>query len=245
MKKIFRILIFIIFFQAEIHVRAAGDLIQEPAACMKGKETCALHVVGRAYHHMKNGVNFHAAEGSTVVRNTDHNWNFVAGRVWIEDGDDLEFQSVYATLKTGFGQYWIIDQNDRILIRNMSSDLKVTLRDGRQLELPEGFEVWISGLNSDGKTEYGMVKPIEMKEHIALWGGLYNGNKKSFKRDLLRFKERWGNLPEKSSQIYRALVDRKVASDKEEQAARASLLAKKKADQQKIKNIIYERTFGR
>lgn len=245
MAKLKHLFLFLFFFQAEVHVRAAGDVLQTPEACLMRHGSCAIHVVGQAYHYIKNGVNIHASSGSTVVRNSSNNWNFVTGVVWVEEGEGLEFQSVYGKFKTEFGQYWLIDQKDRLLVRNMSADLKITLRDGKVLELPEGFEFWISGLNSKGVSEYGVIKPIEMKSHIALWGSIYNGNKKAFRKELMRLKDRWGDLPEKSGQIYRALVDRQVASDQERQVLQEKEAARKRAAQQKIKNIYFERVFER
>jgi hypothetical protein len=245
MKKLIHLFLFLFFFQAEIKVRASGGVLQNPQYCMQSKDSCAIHVVGPALHYLKNDVKLSASSGATLVRHSAKSWSFVTGAIWIEKGLGLEVKSVYANFKAESGQYWIIGQSDRVLIRNMSAVLRITLRDGSALELPEGFEVWISGLNSKGKSEYGVIRPIDMKSHIPLWGNLYGGSKKSFENELMIVKSRWGDLPERSGQIYRVLADRRLASDQESLLAREVEQARKREAQRKLKNIFFERVFER
>ena len=224
MKKIVRLMLFLMAFQMEVRVRAAGDLIEQPSACLKSQESCAIQVTGSAFHFEKGDHQLHATGGSAVVRLTPDQWRLVKGAVWVEGGKNLQLESLYASTQATMGEYWVISQDSRILIRNMNASLKVTLRDGKTLEIPEGFEVWVAGLNSQGKTEYGMIEPINMKEHLPMWNSLYRGSKEDFVKEVRLYRDNWGDLAQKSSRLYQTLTERKIASieaqEKAEEARR-------------------------
>lgn len=244
MKKLFRIFLFISAFQLEVRVRAAGDILEQPQACFKTPETCAIQVLSPAFHVVDKSKKIHAASGSTVMRLSDNQWRLVQGTLWVEKGS-LEVQTPYADLKADKGQYWVITQEDRILVRNMDSDVVVTLRDGKTVQLPEGFEFWVARLDSKGQTDYGMIKPIDMAEHLPLWNSLYVGSKDAFKKEVLGFKSYWGDMAVKSSAIYKEIILRDIAA--EDAAKEAAVLKKQReaAEARRLRQIYWQRSFER
>lgn len=244
MKKWFRLFLFLLAFQMEVRVRAAGDLIEQPAACLKAKETCAIQVTGPGFHFLKETVQVHASEGSTLVRLSESQWRFVKGNLWIEKGKGLSVETLYGNTQSTVGQYWLIEQGDRIVVRNMNADLKVTLRDGKTLEVPEGFEFWMSGLNSKGKSDFGMIQPIDMKEHLPLWNSLYRGSKNAFIKEVVHMRENWGDVTEKSSFIYKNVAQREIASEQAKQRAVELKKAREAAEREKTKAFFFQKVFG-
>lgn len=245
MKKGIRFLIFLLAFQMEVRVRAAGDVLQQPSACLKSKETCAIHVTGPAFHLRRDDFSIHANENSTLMRLSLKQWRLVKGTMWVEKSAGVEVETPYANLKAPQGQYWLIEKGSQIVVRNIDADLQVVLRDGRKLEVPAGFEFWVSGINSKGQTEYGMIRPIEMKEHLPLWNSLYSGTKEGFVKEVQNLKENWGDLTEKSAFIYQAVVERKLASVAESQRQVEEKKRQQAADLQKMKSFYFQRTFER
>lgn len=245
MKKIVRLMLFLMAFQMEVRVRAAGDLIEQPSACLKSKESCAIQVTGSAFHFEKDDNHLHATSGSALVRLAPDQWRLVKGAVWVEGGKSLQLESLYASTKATMGEYWVISQDSRILIRNMTASLKVTLRDGKTLEIPEGFEVWVSGMNSQGKTEYGMIEPVNMKEHLPMWNSLYRGSKEDFVKEVRLYRDNWGDLAQKSSQIYQTLTERKMASIEAQEKAEEARRLRKAAELQRMKEMYRQRVFER
>lgn len=239
-------MVFLMAFQMEVRVRAAGDLMEQPSACLKAKETCALRVTGSAFHFEKDELKLHASEGTSLVRLAPEQWRLVKGALWVEaNGRGLQLETLYANMSATFGQYWVLEKDSKILVRNMSASLKVVLRDGKTLEVPEGFEVWISGVNSKGQSEYGMIEPLNMKEHLVLWNSLYRGSKESFVKEVRHYRENWGDLTLKSSHLYQALVEREIASANDRAQAEEALRRRKAAEAQKIKDLYRQRVFER
>lgn len=217
MKNLFRFFIFILAFQMEVRVRASNELLLQPTACLDKIEACAIQVVGRGFTFKKGSVSLNASTDSLLVRTSLNNWKLVKGSLWVEKGKGLEISTVYGDIKASQGQYWVLERGTQVVVRNVSSDVVITLRDGKVLELPEGFEFWMAGINAQGASEYGMIRPIDMKEHLPLWNSLYKGSKENFVKEVVQLRESWGDMVEKSSALYQAIVTRKIASQMEQQ----------------------------
>ncbi len=245
MKKVFRFLIFLLAFQMEVRVRASGDVLQQPVACLKSKETCALHVTGPVFHLRRDELSLHAKENSTLMRVSASQWRLLKGTLWVEKSAGVDIETPYATVSAPQGQYWLIERGSQIVVRNIDADLHVVLRDGKKLEVPAGFEFWISGINSKAQSEYGMIRPIDMKEHLPLWNALYSGTKENFVKEVKHLKENWGDLAEKSAFIYQAATERKLASIAESQRQAEEKSRQQAAERQKLKSIYFQRTFER
>lgn len=245
MKKIFNFFLFVLAFQMEVRVRASGDVLQQPNACLKAQEVCAIQVVGPVFHFHQGEKKLHAGKGSALVRLSESQWRFVKGSLWVEEGSSLGVESVYGSFKASRGQYWVVDQSDRIIIRNMNADVVITLRDGHRLELPEGFEVWVGGLNSKGVSEFGMIRPVEMREHLPMWNALYRGSKDNFVKEVVQLRENWGDLTEKSSELYETLAKRELASVAESEKTAARKKARAIEERREVKALLYKKVFER
>ncbi|XGC79413.1 hypothetical protein ACES2L_08740 [Bdellovibrio bacteriovorus] len=245
MKKFSRLLIFILAFQMEVRVRASGDILEQPVACMKSKETCAIQVMGAGFHYAKKDKKLHAGSGSALMRLSQNQWRLVKGSLWVEESKGLEVDTLHGSLSAKYGEYWVIEKEGRILVRNIDSDLTVTFRDGKTLQVPEGFEFSMEGLGVDGRSQYSMVKPIDMKDHLPLWNSLWQGSKADFVAKVKRTKEYWGDLTQKSADLYQALVERKIASDQEAQQKLEEKKRRQALEKAQMREMYRSRVFDR
>lgn len=245
MKKVLRGLIFLMAFQMEVRVRASADILQQPTACLKSEETCAIHVSSGGFHLKQDDLKLHSSEGSTLMRLSHDQWRLVKGNVWVEEASKVGFETPYATIKALHGEYWLIGQADKVVIRNINADLTVELREGKKLEVPAGFEFWAAGINSEGRSEFGMIQPVKISEHLSLWNSLYQGSKEEFKKEVAHLKESWSDLADKGSVIYQQIVDRKLASIAEERKNEEKKKHQAEAERQKVRELMYERAFER
>lgn len=244
MKKLVHIFLFVAAFQMEVRVRAAGDILEQPASCFKTPETCAVQVLSPGFHVQDKNKKIHAAAGSTVMRLAEEQWRLIKGTLWVEKGT-LQVQTPYADLQARKGQYWVLSKEDRIWVRNMDADLILTLRDGKTLQLPEGFEVWVAGLDSQGRTDHGMIQPLNIKEHLPLWSSLYVGSKENFRKEVLGFKKYWGDLTAKSAAIYRDIVVREIAATEAAQKAVELKKQRQAEETRRIRELYWKRSFER
>ncbi len=246
LNKLLRLALFLVSFQMEVRVRASGSLLQQPDNCAKGQSgVCAVQVAGSPFHLIKENLRLHAPEGSTLMRLDSGSWRLIEGTLWVEKASSVEFETPYATVQAPAGQFWLIQKDKKLVIRNIDADISVMLADGKRLEVPAGFEFWVSGINSKGQNEFGMIQPIVLKQHLQLWGSLYLGGRRKFSDEVKTLYKSWGDLVEKSNHIYRQERDRKVAN--------ATLANNKKIEvknaeverRQREQKIFYQRTFER
>lgn len=245
MKKWIRLVIFLLAFQMEIRVRASGSLIEQPSSCLKSKETCSVQVKADGINLAQDSVDLHASGGSVFVRVSDRLWRFVKGTVWVEKGAGVEIETLYGNIIAFQGQYWILEKDSKIIIRNMDAELQVTLRDGKKLNVPEGFEFWISGLNSKGQSEFGMIQPVDMKDHLPLWHSMYKGSKKDFLNEVRHLRENWGDLVGKSSSLYKNAALRELASLREKDEVQRQYKERLELQRHRMQKLYYERVFER
>lgn len=245
MIKLVQVLIFLLAFQMEIRVRASNNSTQQPSDCLNSKNSCSVQAGADVLHLEREGVSLHAVESSVLSRISEDLWRFVKGTVWIEKANRISFETVYGKLTAKQGQYWIIEEDSRLVIRNMNADLEIVFRDGKKLSLPEGFEVWIAGMNSKGVSEFGMIQPMNMKDHLPLWNSLYRGSKADFIKQVMACREQWGDITDKSSALYKELALRKIASIREQKENDRLKAQRIKSEKQKIKTLYYQKVFER
>lgn len=245
MKKWMRFIIFLMAFQMEIRVRASLNLLEQPTACLRSKEICSFQVKTHPFHLKQKSLVMHATEGSVFVRQTDNLWRFVSGALWVEKSPGIEVETVYGTMKASQGQYWIIEQSKNILVRNINANLQVTLRDGTKLTVPDGFEFWIAGVDTKGLSDFGMIQPVDMKNHLPLWYSLYTGNKTEFVTEVRNIKENWGDLVGKSSALYKEVVLRNLASVRDREENQRQRRQRLEQQRQQMKKLYYQRVFER
>lgn len=220
-----RILCFVIAFQTEVRVRASSNLENKsykssPENCLDEGVPCAIEVQGDVVRFKQKGVAVHLSEKSFAVRESQAKWTWVRGTMWVESGN-VEVKTKFAELKASRGGMWVVqDQRkpeDLIWILASGSDVVVTLRSGKTLTIPEGFQVWLGKKDEDSVTSFGMPETIEWERYVKLWGPIYPGSAKQFKVDLLNLKKEWDDLAERGGELYLNVVNRQIAMVKQEE----------------------------
>jgi hypothetical protein len=245
MKKFLRVAVFILAFQMEVRVRASADLMQEPQGCLSTKETsCFIKAATQSGGlKLKKGA-VYLKQSSIVERKSQQTWTFVQGTAWFHSGGGT-VRSLYGDLSWTEGDFWIKEEENRILIRNVSADLTLELRDGRKLQPPSGFEFWLAGVDFDSKSKFGMIRPIEVAGFIKDWAELYPGTPKEFKKEVESLKQDWESLPEISSAIYQDEANRQIATAEAKEEAEKSRQKALQDERERMKALFYHRTFNR
>lgn len=245
MKNVFRLFLFLAAFQMEVRVRAAGDVIQQPESCLRGSEACVVRSTEKPFYIAKDGVKLSAPAQATLERIENSKWRLVSGSVWVAKGQKVTIESVYAEVRSQNGQFWVIEKDNRLWVRNLSADLSVQLRDGKVLALPAGFEFWIAGINTKAQSEFGVLQTIDLKDHIKSWAALYPGSTEQFKKDVQEFKENWKTLAAQGGSLYQDMANRKIASIHQAKRLEAQNKQREAAEKKRLKDLYFERTFER
>ena len=232
MRALTRVLVFFMFFSMEVRVKASQNyqLFQSPHKVFRLK-TASLSI---------------SAQKGLVLEKLDPKYfKYIEGNIWFQTANELVVKTVYGEVRSGGGEFWLLRDDKGVRIRNVNSRIELKFRDGKEMELPEGFEVWLGGVNEKGQSTFGMIEPLRMQEHIVLWGSLFQGSSSDFKAQVQNLKNSQKDVQVYSAHVYESVAKRHIASI-EEQAAMAQ---KRKEDQQKkrqeYKKFMLDRVFGR
>jgi hypothetical protein len=139
MKTWLRAFIFVMAFQLEVRVKASDVVLENPEHCLMSAEACALKVRESVFHFKSEKTQFHATKDSMLERKTANNWSFIRGQVWVERSAGIVFETIHGSAKATQGEYWLTSAENKIFLRNISSDVEVILRDGKVVQVPAGF----------------------------------------------------------------------------------------------------------
>lgn len=259
MKMFSRVFIFLLAFQIEVRVKASAppvesqkppvaesSLVQNPEHCWENKEkNCQIKALRKPFHLNTAQLELHISSSSVMEKISARQWKFIEGTAWIEKANKISFETLYGATRSTHGEYWLISQGERILIKNISSDVEVTLRDGRSVKPPAGFQMWIAGINSKAQSEYGMIEPIDLKKHLLSWYPLYPGSREEFAKLAGDLRHNWGSIVDTSSAIYKEITLRKIASIDAEKNAVLARQRRAEEERRRIRELFRSRTFDR
>lgn len=237
--------VFIFFLSIDVRVRASNDIKERPQGCLDKQIVCALQTKESVFHLANPNFELHLGPSSIVLRNSSDEIEFVAGTLWLARYNKMTVKTVFGTVKSANGPFWIIQDKDRVWVRNVNAEVKITLRDGKELELPLGFQVWLSGLDQFGKSVVGIPETIPVESHIKLWSQLFPGTKDEFRKEVESIKWVWGSLPDKGSELYTKMADRQRQIAEAREAEILRIQSAQQQESQRVRQQFEEKTFWR
>ncbi len=194
--------VFVFFFALDVRVRASNDFRERPAGCLKNSSICALQTKQGAFNFTHPESEFHLGPSSFILRHSVSQLEFVSGTLWVQKYEKMKVSTIFGEVSAGTGPFWILGDKDRIWVRNINSNVSLHLRDGRNVELPIGFQIWLQGMDEKGNSTIGIPEMIPVEEHLRVWSQLFPGTPEEFKREVAQVRLAWGSLPERSAQLY-------------------------------------------
>lgn len=169
----------------------------------------------------------------------------IAGCHWITGPELSKIQTEFGEIHARNSDYTVRKADRRIYVVNHLSDLRVILKDGRIVQVPHGFEFWFSELDANKKNTTGLLRPVDMTEHIKLLNSVWVGDSKELREKIVHFKSRWGNRTEMAARFYQGLALRKIASAKMEEDNLRKASEAEKRRREANRKVLFERVFGR
>lgn len=225
---VLRLALFAMAFQLEVRVNASIQDSQDTVALVQGA-TARVQLLPSTLFEKKS------PEIGRLVQGT---LRAVCNDAWT-------LQTVFGEATLTEGEFWALTRSGEILFRAVRGDLRLRLRDGGSLDLPEGFQAWIGGIGADGKSLHGVPEPIPVREHLALWSRVHDGDKESFRKDVLALKERWKTQTERAAQLYEKVVLRHVASAEAREAEELRARRERQRRQNEIRDLYRRKLFER
>lgn len=247
MKKIAHLLLFLAAFQLEVRVRASeSNNVTYPENCLGKTVPCSFKATTDKWSFESGNIKMRAGAESVLTAEDlkSKEWRLVSGTLWVQNAPSVKIKTTSAEAEGSSGQYWVFAEgSDRVVFRNITSKLIVTFKDQTKMEIPRGFQVWVGSVNSQAKTEHGMVEPIDLKQHLKAWYELYPGTKSQFVSEVQDLKDQWADLIEQSGDIYKKVAERKLAALDEKKRQQLEIQRQKEAERLRIRAEFHKKVF--
>lgn len=195
------------------------------------------------YSDARKGVDF--LQGS-LYSESGGVWTLARGGIRVHSVADGKIVTLFAEVEVAGkkGEFWVLTQEERTVVKNISNKhLNIRARDGREFSIPEGFEVWIGGIDTQGRSDIGVIREMDMKTHLKLLAQVYKGTKKEFYKEIDQLKQQWPQKISKGRDIQLAVVQRAVASVWAAEQMHKDQQKKIDLENQKIKKRFYQKVF--
>jgi hypothetical protein len=243
MKRLGHLLLFIAAFQMEVRVRAS-ESVSFPENCIGKISPCSFKVTENKWTFESGNIKIHAPVNTILTENAKaKEWTLVSGSLWMQNAPSVQIKTIAADIEGSSGQYWVFIEKNHTVIRNISSKLIVTLKDQKKIEIPRGFEIWVGSVNSEARVEHGMVEPVDLKKHLKSWYQLYPGSRQQFVSEVQDLKDQWADLVEQSGDMYKKVVERKMASLDEEKNRQIEIQKAKEQERQRVRETFHRKVF--
>jgi hypothetical protein len=186
-----------------------------------------------------------AQNSVTCPRSLFEDKTLKSGCLWEMSGEQSEVRTLHFSAKAQQSHYLIQYQENQIYVYNHTGKLRLQLRDGRELMVPAGFEVWISELQRNKKNGMGVITPIDIKKHTARLHLLWDKGLEEFKSYLNPLVVSWGPRQDIASRYYKGLVERKLASVETEKNRQLRKVQKEQSIRRRNKELMFDRAFSR
>jgi hypothetical protein len=262
MSRIPALLLFLIFFQIEVRVKALGTepLFEGPPGCLQKEAIqCVLQTQDVPLNFSlkkfaQGDGEIQLSRESMFARDLHGQLRFVQGALRVQGEYELKkplsLYFLHGHIQAGSGSFLIYSDEEgaksgKVWVANESAELKLRLRSGETLDLPVGFEVWVDGLNSLGQQDYGMVRPWELGNQIRLTNQFSLGSK--LKRlELAEQLRTFSKLAHNQvAELYTKVAERHLASLAEEENLRLAKIEAQRQAKARLKRFYFERTFGK
>ncbi|MGZ3804047.1 MAG: hypothetical protein ACXVB4_07560 [Pseudobdellovibrionaceae bacterium] len=244
MKRFGHLLLFLAAFQIEVRVRASESSLSFPENCLGKSSPCSFKVLTEKWSYEVGQVKLRAPIATILIENAQgKEWSLVAGSLWVQNAPSVKIKTLSAEVEGSSGQYWVAAEKGHFVFRNITAKLIVTLKDRTKIEIPRGFEMWVGDVNSEAKVEHGMVEPVDLKEYLKSWYALYPGNRQQFLSEVQDLKDQWADLVEESGDIYKKVVERKIAALADQKQRQLEVYKKKEELRLRVRAEFHKRVF--
>lgn len=241
MKNSIRFFIFLIFSILEIRVRATTPLLQKPENCLNENIPCTFGTIQSVFNFKKEDVKLDLDKETIVTKLDSKSFEFIKGTVRVVSQNQTSWKLGTATV-IGEGEYWILDRDNKSWVRAVLGDCEVKFGN-EKIQVPEGFEMWLGGTGSDGKKVHSVPQVFKMSDHLKAWNRMNREPKKEFLDKVENLKVLYKNNVELSSQIYKEVALRHLASEERKKAIQEEKRRQKILEQEKLRRSYFQKVF--
>jgi hypothetical protein len=217
--------------------------VDEPAECFsKESYPCAVRALEPLRLERAGNVYQFAAETS-VVWLTATDLRVLEGRIWIEKSTQLSLRLLGTDAVTVNGEFLVIrEQNQNITLMNLNGAVQFPAKGFLKSEaLPVGFQNWYGRRSTEGDVDRGVVRPIDGAHFIATWIRIGQLSRTAREEKLKTYRGLWKENVEQSAELYKGIVERRIASQEEAEARRRQRQQRAAEERARLRKMFREK----
>ncbi|MFN7729114.1 MAG: hypothetical protein ACK5P7_08165 [Bdellovibrio sp.] len=230
------------FFFAAVSVlglaQAALAFVDQPEGCwskVKDEGSCAVRVSKREWLVSSEGTKVLLGAGSGLIRSkAGEEWQILVGQVWLESEKAVQVRYLQQTFRVQ-GESWWVKSSDQIKVTVFSGSVETQFNSAVNELVPAGFENWWQ-LGSRG-----VIKPVQVSKTLRDWNRWTRLSKKESKARLQAYRELWADRAQVGSELYQAIIDRRLASAESREKAEQMRRLRAAQEQQKMRKMFRAR----
>lgn len=195
--------------------------VDEPAQCfVREGYPCAVRSLEPLRLQRGDDIYQFAAETSVVWLSAD-DLRVLEGRIWIEKSANLSLHILGSDVVAVDGEFLVTREKDQNLtIMNLNGSVQFPEKGFLKSEaLPVGFQNWYGRRGTNGVVQRGVLRPIEVPAFIASWARTGSATRVARGEKLKQYRELWKGNVDQSAELYKNIVERRIASQEDSRAA--------------------------
>ena len=224
---------------------ANQSFVDSPDQCLGlDKYPCSVRSVKGPLSMEKGGHSFVLDANSAVHFETAQEFKLLSGQVWIEKSENLSLKISPSLTINLNGEFFAQKLSDKLWLKNLDGETQFKSSHVFQSEsLPVGFENWYGRITTKGSIDRGIIKPIELKDFLVSWLPLAQNSVAVLKKKVASYRELWSKAPEQSSELYKEIVERRMASVTQRELTQEQQVEKARKAIQKIREMYRQKNY--
>jgi hypothetical protein len=236
---------FIAVLFASVSALALPSFVDSPEQCLGlEKFPCSVRAVKGPISLEKGSHVFVLESDSSLSFLSAEEFQLLSGKIWIEKSEQLSLKISPKLAVTLTGEFMVEKIADRVWVKNLNGETAFRSPLVFQSEsLPIGFENWYGRITTLGSIERGIIKPIELKSFLVSWLPLAQNSVAELKKKVAEFRENWSKAAEQSSELYKEVVERRMASVAAKELSHQQQMEKTRKAIQKIREMYRQKNY--
>lgn len=195
-------MLFILGFQVEITVHAKSEVVDVQQA-----KTISLPVGS-----------IEASRG-TLLKEDPAGWKLLSGDIFLlpSEHQQMGIQSLFGDVESAGEVNLVVNVEEKqLIVRAISGQVVISLRDGRRLLLQKGLQLSVGPVQSSGQNFMTLPEPIAVLDYARSLALRPNMSREKLKEILAIQSQSWKNAGIVSGDLYQQVVQRHLASVQDE-----------------------------
>ena len=200
------------------------SFVDLPKNCFAGKVyPCSLRSTGGMLKFEKGSEAYQLGPSSAVRFLQEDQVQLLSGTLWIEKSKNLRLKVNPELSLTLTGEFFLEREKDAVvLVRNLFGTTTFQSKFlFKEESLPVGFQNWYGTLNAQKQIDRGVIRPIEALAFLKVWNPISGLSPAEARKRVQAFRANWVENIEVSTNLYREIIERRLASQESLDQSRA------------------------